>query len=118
MSNMAGIQTCKAEVGRVRVAATTLDRLMTHFANVRVVKVDIEGAEFIAMKGGLAWLEENPPCAIIMDVAKIDLKAMSSFLGGEGFTMHNSGKEGIHTATANAVFKNTNKGKCGTNPLG
>lgn len=100
----------KEDVEEVRVAATTLDHLRSQLRSVRVVKVDIEGSELLAMRGGLRWLEETPPCVIIMEVDKIDAKAMAVLLAGKGFAMFKAELEGIRTKTPNAVFKHNSEG--------
>ena len=99
----------EVEVEEISVRATTLDNLRKNLGNVRVVKVDVEGSEFIAMNGGLKWLEESPPCVIIMEVDKIDLNVMTSLLEGKGFTKRSAQEESIQTVTPNAVFKSTKK---------
>ena len=92
----------------VSVDATTLDQLRDNFKAVKIVKMDIEGSEMKAIRGGDKWLKEYPPCVIVMETDKVNQTEMDDLMMSYDFTSHNATKEGITTDTKNTVYKNKN----------
>ncbi len=59
------------------VPTIRLDDLLQHEARIDVIKIDVEGAEYLALKGGEALLERSRP-AIIAELNPTALAAVSN----------------------------------------
>ena len=73
--------------GGVSVEAITIDNLVKKYGirNVVAMKIDIEGMEEDALKGGNEWIsnENNRPCIILMEAnGQNDLQSIQTLLGG------------------------------------
>lgn len=82
-----GVNRCGIEF---TVKTTTLDRVCKQISKIRLMKMDLEGAEFRALKGSLATLN-NIQNIIYENIFEQDI---SSFLARQGFAVNQmSGKD-------------------------
>ena len=77
-----------------RVQVTTLDEYVSahNIAHVDLIKMDIEGAELLALKGARNLLLSNMPPALLFELAEVNMKGMGygcpdvlRFLGRLGY---------------------------------
>lgn len=78
---------------QVIVPTVTLDWLATQFPLSDLVKIDIEGAELIALRQGQALLERRP--ILICEVADEAADGVGQLLHGFGYTLHDGGRPGL-----------------------
>merc|ERR1740129_348752 len=89
-----------------KVEAVRLDDLRDILKNVKVVKMDVEGAEIGALMGGLKWLAETPPCVITVEVDKISLQDLENIMTVNGFLKRDPKKVRARPSeTPNLIFK-------------
>lgn len=88
----------------VSVPARTLDSLMAEgtVAGCDVLKIDIEGAELLALRGMQKLFEEHPPRAVMIEVSEPLLKHFSrapkdliDFFSGYGYVWHRATGKGL-----------------------
>lgn len=86
------------------VPARTLDSLMAEgtVAGCDVLKMDIEGAELLALRGMRKLFEERPPRAVMIEVSEPLLKHFSmapkeliDFFTGHGYVWHRAAAKGL-----------------------
>jgi FkbM family methyltransferase len=71
------------------VEAVTLDGLLEHWAPPKVVKIDVEGAEALVLKGGAQMLRSVRP-KIICEVSDANRQQTTEILVGAGYTLYDA----------------------------
>ena len=77
------------------VPTVTLDHLLDHFPAPDVLKIDIEGAEVLALAGATAVLERRP--VIICEVAAENAAAVRNLLLPHGYRFYDGELAGVRT---------------------
>jgi FkbM family methyltransferase len=72
---------------RTVVVAITLDWLYERFPRPSVVKLDIEGAEVLALRGGEKLLATEPLPIILCEVRETSSRAIASILSDRGYSL-------------------------------
>jgi FkbM family methyltransferase len=69
-----------------QVAAVTPDALLNRSPAPQVVKIDVEGAELLCLRGAARLLEEVRP-VLLCEVTEENAEAAGALLGGHGYTL-------------------------------
>jgi FkbM family methyltransferase len=77
-----------ASVGRTAVRTTTLDHLVERYGAPDVLKMDIEGAEVLALRGAQSLLRAKKPLLLIEVHTSEIARELYSLLRGCGYTIH------------------------------
>jgi FkbM family methyltransferase len=74
----------------IQVAAITLDGLLDRFPAPQVVKIDIEGAEVLCLRGAARLLREIRPI-LLCEVTEENAAEAGALLRGHGYTLFDAG---------------------------
>lgn len=102
-------QDIKPEEEIIKVQTITLDEYTKNHKPPTVMKIDVEGAEYLVLKGGEKLLKEHDPI-IIMEFGLDDLhKNAVNFLRENGYSMYSLDNDGeiklIHEEGVNKIFE-------------
>ena len=64
-SGIASLRKLESAAGRVRVKAIALDSMLERLPRTNLVKIDVEGAEFLVLKGMRGLLERDRPVVVL-----------------------------------------------------